>query len=70
MKNRQVGLWGHPILSRSVYGNNPQQGGKRQSKPSVVWDVVKHLKETTTHVAVVDVKYTHVCVVHHRHRRG
>jgi len=32
---------GHTHLTRSVYGNNPQEGVKRKSKPNVVWDVVK-----------------------------
>jgi len=41
-----------------VYGNNPATGGKRQSKPNVVWDLVKHLKEKTTDGVVVDAKYT------------
>ncbi len=55
-------MWGHARLSRSVYSNNPQAGGKRKSKPNGVWDVVKHLKEKTVHGVVVDEKYTYVCV--------
>ena len=55
-------VWGHARLSRSVYGNNPTTGGKRQSKPNEVWDVVKQLKEKTADGVVVDTKYTHVCV--------
>ena len=40
-------VWGHARFPRSVYGNNPGEGDKTQSKPNVVWDVVKHLKEKT-----------------------
>ena len=53
--------WGHAVLPKEVYGNNPA-GSSRGTRMHVVWKTVKYLKMFTAHGTTVNNKYTHVYV--------
>ena len=53
--------WGHVVLSRAVYDNNPADT-TRGTKTHEIWKTVKFLKIRTVYGTTVHNKYTHVCV--------
>ena len=53
--------WGHVVLPKEVYVNNPADSS-RGTRMHVVWKTVKYLKKFTAHGTAVNNNYTHVCV--------